>query len=114
MPRVAWALPWSSNASKPSALPAGESLTEQVLEPITVLAVGQPQEAFTAQEVEVLQTFIESGGGLLACGDDSGATMRALTDYAGIDWTGQPGLPGSTNQLEDHPVNVDRREAPAA
>jgi len=87
------------------ALPDGESLTDLALEPITVLVVGQPQTAYTTEELEVLQTFIDSGGGLLVNGDDSAATMRALTDYAGIDWTGQPGLPGSTNQLEDHPVN---------
>lgn len=71
---------------------------------ITGFMTFEPITSFTADEQEAVRLFIERGGGLLAVGGEDDLLMANLTSFAGIGWSTDDGLLGSTNNIEVHPI----------
>jgi len=85
-------------------------LDSEGLEPYTIFATFQAQVAYSVEEISALETFVQTGGGLLVAGDSDADYYEPLTDYAGITWTDQMALFGTTNEIEVHPITTNVSE----
>jgi hypothetical protein len=81
-------------------------ITSELLSNYDVFITAWPTESYTSEEITSIQSFVETGGGLLVMGKDEQNICADLTDYAGIDW-GTPYLilfSGDTSEINQHEI----------
>lgn len=88
-----------------------QPITDELLSDYDVFISAWPQQSYSADEISAIQSFVDSGGGLLVIGESEGGIYNDLTDYAGISW-GSPYMvlfTGETGEINSHEIteNVD-------
>jgi hypothetical protein len=88
-----------------------QPITNELLSDYDVFISAWPTQSYSAGEVSAIQSFVDSGGGLLVIGESEQSIYDDITDYAGISWgsTYMVLFTGETSELNSHEIteNVD-------
>jgi hypothetical protein len=83
-----------------------QSITAGMLSMYDTFITARPTQAYSTEEIDNLETFVASGGGLMVIGEDDQSIYNELTGYAGITWGSAYLLQfqGETTEINSHEI----------